>query len=114
MTHAPRAARSAVLLELTQFASLLIAILSLHAVLHAAFLEPGRNLEQQFWPALRMLLLAAVACLGSGFVFRIAHHGTGTLFRSLPMLLFWWAGGVMVTLFAVSWFVERYFLRLWS
>src|SRR5882757_6949525 len=98
MTRATRAARWAVLLELAQFASLLIAILSLHAVLHAAFLEPGRNLEQQFWPALRMLLLAAMACLGSGFVFRIAHQRTVSLLRSLPMLLFWWAGGVMVAL----------------
>jgi hypothetical protein len=30
------------------------------------------------------------------------------------MLIFWWAGGVIALLFAVSWFVERYFLHLWS
>ena len=48
-------------LELAKFASLLIGILSLDAVLHTAFLEPGRNLEQQLLPSLRMLLLAGNA-----------------------------------------------------
>jgi hypothetical protein len=107
-----------VFLELAKFASLLLGILSLDAVLHIAFLEPGRNLEQQFLPSLRMLLLAGAVCLGSGYIFRAWQQKAGqrnaSLAGSLPMLIFWWAGGVIALLFAVSWFVERYFLHLWS
>jgi hypothetical protein len=107
-----------VFLELAKFASLLIGILALDAVLHTAFLEPGRNLEQQLLPSLRMLLLAGTACLGSGYIFRTwqlkAGQRNATVARSLPMLIFWWAGGMITLLFAVSWFVERYFLHLWS
>jgi len=107
-----------VFLELAKFASLLLGILALDAVLPTAFLEPGRTLEQQLLPALRMLLLAGAVCLGSGYIFRAWQQTTGqrnaSVARSLPMLIFWWAGGVITLLFAVSWFVERYFLHLWS
>jgi hypothetical protein len=107
-----------VFLELAQFASLLLGILALDAVLHTAFLEPGRTLEQQLLPAVRMLLLAALACLGSGYIFRAWQKKAGrrdaSVASSLPMLIFWWAGGVISLLFAVSWIVERYVLHLWS
>jgi hypothetical protein len=107
-----------VFLELAKFASLLLAILSLDAVIHTAFLEPGSNLEHQLVPALRMLLLAGVVCLGSGYLFRIWQQREGkrtsSVARSLPMLMFWWAGGVITLLFALSWYVERYVLHLWS
>jgi hypothetical protein len=107
-----------VFLELAKFASLLLAILSLDAVIHTAFLEPGSNLEHQLVPALRMLLLAAAVSLGSGCIFRVWQQREGghriSVARSLPMLIFWWAGGVITLLFAVSWIVERYVLHLWS
>ncbi len=105
-------------LELAKFASLLLGILSLDELLHTAFLEPGRNLEQQLLPALRMLLLSGAVCLGSGYFFRIWQQKAGqrnaTIAGSLPMLIFWWASGSMALLFLVSWLVERYFLQLWS
>jgi hypothetical protein len=107
-----------VFLELAKFASLLLAILSLDAVIHTAFLEPGSNLKHQLIPSLRMLLLAAAVCLGSGCIFRVWQQREGrrrsSLAKSLPMLIFWWAGGVITLLFAVSWIVERYVLHLWS
>ena len=105
-------------LELAKFASLLLAILALNAVLHTAFLEPGRTLAQQFLPALRMLLLAAAASLASGLLFcweeKLATRRARPLARSLPMLMFWWGSGLLSLLFAASWFVERYVLHAWS
>ena len=105
-------------LELAKFASLLLGILSLDALLHTAFLEPGRNVEQQLLPSLQMLLLAGAVCLGSGYIFRIWQQKAGqrkaTIAGSLPMLIFWWAGGVIALLFFFSWLVERYFLELRS
>ena len=58
------------LLELAKFASLLLSILSLDAVLHSAFLEPGSNVQQRLLPSLDLLLVSAAVCLGSGYIFR--------------------------------------------
>ena len=108
----------AVFLELAKFASLLLSILSLDAVFHSAFLEPASDLQQRLLPSLELLMLAAAICLASGAIFREWEQRGGkpdaSLVRSLPMLIFWWAGGVITLLFAVSWIVERYVLHLWS
>ena len=107
-----------VFLELAKFASLLLGILSLDAVLHTAFLEPGRTLKQQLLPSIAMLVLAAVASLASGCIFSLWEKHTARrdtrVPRTLPMLIFWWGGGVLSLLFAAGWFVERYVLHLWS
>lgn len=108
------------LLELAQFASLLLGILTLDAVFHTAFLEPGSHLEQQLLPALRMLLLAAAVSLASGYIFRAAEprapqrsaRHDGSVAGSLPMMIFWWGSGVMALLFGLAWLLERYD-RLW-
>ncbi len=105
-------------LELAKFASLLLSILSLDALFHTAFLEPGSNLEQRLLPALERLLIAAAVCLGSGFIFREWERRTeprvGSLAGSLPMLLFWWGAGMMALLFALRWLIERYYLGRWG
>jgi hypothetical protein len=109
-----------VFLELAKFASLLLSVLTLDAVFHTAFLEPGSHLEQQLLPALRMLLLAAAVSLGSGYIFcageRRARQSSarhdGSVAGSLPMMIFWWGSGVMALLFFLAWLLERYD-RLW-
>ena len=106
----------AVFLELAKFASLLLSILTLDAVFHTAFLEPGSHLEQQLLPALRMLLLAAAVSLVSGYIFREGEKRSeqravrqdGSVAGSLPMMIFWWGSGVMALLFGLAWLVERY------
>ena len=103
-------------LELAKFASLLVSILTLDAVFHTAFLEPGSHLEQQLLPALRMLLLAAAVSLVSGYIFREGEKRSeqravrqdGSVAGSLPMMIFWWGSGVMALLFGLAWLVERY------
>jgi hypothetical protein len=106
-----------VFLEFAKFASLLLSIVSLDAVFHSAFLEPGSNLHQRLLPSLRMLLLAAVVCLGSGYIFRAWEQRAGrrgaTITGSLPMMIFWWGAGVMTLLFVLAWLLERYYLGLW-
>ncbi len=107
-------------LELAKFASLLLSILTLDAVFHTAFLEPGSHLEEQLLPALRMLLLAAAVSLGSGYIFCAAERRArqssathdGSVAGSLPMMIFWWGSGVMALLFFLAWLLERYD-RLW-
>jgi hypothetical protein len=102
-----------VFLELAKFASLLLSILSLDAVFHAAFLEPGTHFEQRLLPSCEMMLLAAAVCLGSGYIFRAyelrAGKRDGSVVGSLPMLIFWWGCGVIVLLFFLAWLLDRYF-----
>jgi hypothetical protein len=106
-----------VLLELAKFVSLLLSILSLNAVLHSAFLEPGSNLQQRLLPSLDMLLLAAAVCLSSGYIFRAWEQRAGkqhtSVIGSLPMMIFWWGAGTMALLYALGWLLERYCLELW-
>ncbi len=101
-------------LELAKFASLLLSILSLDALFHAAFLEPGEHLEHRLIAALEHLLIAAAACLASGWIFRAWDRRTdprpGGVVSSFPMLLFWWGSGIMALLFAARWLIERYYL----
>ena len=101
-------------LELAKFVSLLLSILSLDAVLHAAFMGPSSDLEQRLLPALRMLLLAAAVCMGSGYIFRAWDQKAGrrnaSLAASFPMQIFWWASGTMGLLFALAWYLQVYYL----
>lgn len=103
----------AVLLELAKFAALLFSILSLDAVFHSAFLEPAYDLQQRLLPSLELLVLAAVICLASGGIFREWEQRAGkreaSLVGSLPMLIFWWASGVMALLFGLTWLLNLYF-----
>jgi glycerol-3-phosphate acyltransferase PlsY len=111
------AVRTGVFLELAKFVSLLLSILSLDAVLHSAFLEPGSHLEQRLLPSLDMLLVAAAVSLGSGYIFSVWDQKTGkhnaSVVGSLPMMIFWWGAGIMAVLYALAWLWERYCLELW-
>lgn len=104
--------------ELVKFASLLLDILSLDAVLHVAFLEPGRTLREQWWPSCEMLLLAAAIAVAGGFVHSLAGGETAAqsipVVETLPMKIFWWGASLLLVLFAGGWYVERYILHLWS
>jgi hypothetical protein len=106
-----------VFLELAKFASLLLSILCLDAVLHSAFLEPGSNLQQRLLPSLDLLLVAAAVSLGSGYIFHLWDLKAGkryaTVAGSLPMMIFWWGAGVIALLYALGWLLERYCLELW-
>jgi hypothetical protein len=111
-----------VFLELAKFASLLLSILSLDALFHTAFLEPGERLEHRLLAALERLLIAAAVCLASGWIFDAwdrrmeprtdsrTNPRAGTVVSSFPMLLFWWGSGIMTLLFVARWLIERYYL----
>ena len=100
-------------LDLAKFASLLLSILSLDALFHAAFLEPATHFEQRLLPSLDMLLFAAAVSLGGGYIFRLSELKAGnrdaTVAKSLPMLIFWWGAGLIALLFALAWMLEHYF-----
>jgi hypothetical protein len=104
------------LLELGKFASLLLSILSLDAVFHAAFLAPATRFEQRLIPGLEMLLFSAAVCLGSGYIFHAWELKVGrrdtTVAGSLPMVIFWWGAGLILLFFFGAWVLNTYFFGL--
>lgn len=106
------------LLELGKFVSLLAGIVSLHVVFYTAFLAPVDGLCERVFQSLDMLVLACGVCLASGLIFKLWDRKAGittpSIAATLPMRIFWWFSGTVVLLFAVSSYIEEYYLPLSS
>jgi len=97
------------MLELTKPIALMLCMASLCAVFYTAFLVPASDLEQRTWDTVVLLSLAAGICFSSGMIFREpAQGGVGPVARTLPVQIFCWAAGLLLVLFAVSWYLETY------
>jgi hypothetical protein len=96
------------LLEAARPIALLLCLLSLCAVFHAAFLAPASDLEQRALDGTVLLSLAAGICLSSGLLFRDSSAGAGPLTRTLPVQMFCWAACLMLVLFVASWYLETH------
>jgi hypothetical protein len=104
------------LLELGKFGSLLLALLCLCAVFRSAFLMPEAGLTDRLIDAVKMLLVAAGICWGSGWLFHRWDLSVGiknsSIVSSFPMKVFWWALLLIVVLFVLSAYLEGYYLPL--
>ncbi len=102
------------LLELGRLFSLLLSILSLDALLASAFFVPGSHWDDRLLNSLMRILLAACICFASGLLFQ-RHHGKeadSDILRTLPVRLFFWALTGMALLFALSWYLEEYYVPM--
>jgi hypothetical protein len=105
-------------LELAKPVALLFCLLSLYALFHTAFLAPGSGvtilipgpeLHDRIIDSLLLFCLSTGISVVSGLLFReAAPHSHPTLSATLPMRLFYWATGIMLLLFIVSWYLETY------
>jgi hypothetical protein len=93
------------LVEVAKPIALMLCILSLYAVFHAAFLVPASDLHQKISGSLQLLALAAGISLISGMIFRESTSKPRLIF-TLPMQLFCWAVSIMLILFLISWYLE--------
>jgi len=96
------------LLEAAKPIALILCLISLCAVFHAAFLAPAIDLEQRALNAGILLSLAAGISLSSGLIFRESTAESAPLTRTLPMQMFCWAVCVMLLLFLASWYLETH------
>jgi uncharacterized membrane protein (GlpM family) len=97
------------LVEVAKPVALLLCMLSLFAVFHAAFLVPGSDLEEKIWDSLKLLALAGGISLVSGLIFRESvsdSSDSARLTGTLPVQVFCWAVSIMLVLFVVSWYLE--------
>jgi hypothetical protein len=100
------------LAEVAKPVALVFCILSLYAVFDAAFLGLSVSMQQRICDGLACLVLAAVISVISGLIFRDATPASSVsgsrLWATLPVQMFCWASGVMLVLFALSWYLETY------
>jgi uncharacterized membrane protein YedE/YeeE len=105
------------MVPLAKFIALTLSILSLCALLGHAFFIPGTSWEDRLIDGLGMMGLAASICFASGLIFEIPERRfdpepTPRLTRTLPVQLFFWAAGLMVVIFLLSWFLAVDFVPM--
>jgi hypothetical protein len=100
------------LLELARITSFFMAILSLYPVMLSAFFVPGSPWQERLGMALLQLALAACVSFASGLLFSWPTRTCAgqPLLSTLPVRLFFWAMMGMAILFALSWYLEIYYL----
>jgi len=102
------------LLDLTRFVSFLLSILSLSALVDTAFFLTATTWEQRLLASITRVVVAACICAASGMLFRIESFPAVPLSRTLPVRLFLWTLFGVSILFALSWFLETYYVpHLW-
>jgi hypothetical protein len=104
------------LLELARPLSFLLSILSLYPVLMNAFFVPGTRWTDRLEMALLHALFAGCVCFASGLLYTWpgtpARAATGSLTAALPVRLFFWTLTGTALLFALSWYLEAYYIPL--
>jgi cation transport ATPase len=103
------------LLEAGKALSFMLSILSLYPVIVGAFFVPGTHWEERLSMALAKIALAACVCFASGLFFAYPPRGHGkgdALLRTLPVQMFFWTVAGVAVLFALSWYLETYYVPL--
>jgi hypothetical protein len=100
------------LLEIGKALSLIMSILSLHALLVSAFFVPGSRWEERLANSLLRIVLAGCICFASGLLFQSTEKDEPPVMRTLPVRLFLWALAGMAVLFFLSWYLEEYYVPL--
>jgi hypothetical protein len=108
------------LLELLRPLSFFAGMLSLYPVMLSAFFVPGTRWEERFYAALLRVAVSACICFASGLLYThpaghetpSSHEAAHGLLTTLPVRLFFSAIGGMALLFALSWWLDTYYVPL--
>lgn len=103
------------ILELGKALSFFASILSLYALMGSAFFVPGTEWQDRLIASLLRIALAACICFASGILFRedaMQHtpESDPPLTKTLPVRLLYWSLLAMSLLFALSWFLETFYI----
>jgi hypothetical protein len=103
------------LLEISRALSFFLSILSLFPVLRSAFFVPGSHWQERLAMSLVYIALAVCVCFASGMLFSWpspANPKGQSLTSTVPVQMLLWALAGMAVLFAVSWYLEEYYVPL--
>ncbi|MGB6687103.1 MAG: hypothetical protein WBE76_04605 [Terracidiphilus sp.] len=102
------------MLDLARAVTFFLSILSLYWVMLSAFFVPGSRWQERLAACLVRVTVAACICLASGLLFawrpRLSGKEAVSPTATLPMRLFFWGLAGMAVLFALSWYIEEYYL----
>jgi len=102
------------LLDLGRAVTFILSILSLYWVMLSAFFVPGTRWQERLEICLLRVAIAACICCVSGLLFQgrapQPRSGRPSLLATPPVRLFFWGIGAISLLFAVSWYLEVYYL----
>ena len=108
------------MVTIAKFLALASSMLSLAVLMEHAFFVPGSPWADRLVSALILLGLSACVCFAAGLIFELPDRKfdpepTPRLTQTLPVRLFFWAAGLMVVIFAVSWFLAvDYMPMIWK
>lgn len=106
------------LLDLLRPLSFLAGILSLFPVLLSAFFVPGTHWEERLEMALLRVGFSAGICLLSGALYaRQSDSSSGrrqSVLSTLPVRVFLWALAGLSILFALTWYLDTYYMPIAS
>jgi lipopolysaccharide export LptBFGC system permease protein LptF len=109
-----------VLRELAKVAALILAILSIYALLASAFFAPGSPWQQRLLASVEMLAISGCVCFASGLLFQLTSQSAQSedgppVTRTLPVQLFFWSVGATVLMFLLSRYLEVYYIpTIWK
>jgi len=98
-------------LDLGKAVSFAMSILSLCALLDAAFFIPATRWEDRLVASFARIGFAGCVCLLSGLLFHFSQPQV-PLARTLPVRLFLWAVSGFSLFFALGWYLEVYYVPL--
>lgn len=108
--------RTSIWFELGKALSFMLSILSLFPMVVSAFFEPGTHWADRLTMSLLRIALAGCVCLASGlFFYRPARPGEDPglpLTQTLPVRMFFWTLLGVAAMFALSWYLDAYFVPL--
>ncbi|HMD41493.1 MAG TPA: hypothetical protein VKH45_00335 [Candidatus Acidoferrum sp.] len=100
------------LLEFGRAVSFALSILSLYTLLDSAFFVLGTTWEERLILSTARIGLAGCVCFASGLLFRHSTNPEVPLTQTLPVRLFFWTLFGVALLFALSWYLDVYYLPL--
>lgn len=108
------------MLDIGKALSFAASILSLYALMGAAFFVPGTHWQDRLIASAARIVIAACVCFASGILFRqeaLQRHPDSdlSLTSTLPVRLLFWGLSPMALMFLLSWFLEAYYVpHIWK
>lgn len=103
-------------LEIGKVLSFLLSVLALCEALISAFFVPGVGWEARLAVSALRIAIAGCLCFASGILFAMSEgvHGAvePPLMSTFPVQLFFWTLLWIAILFALSWYLDAYYVPL--
>lgn len=104
------------LLELGKVLSFFLSVMALCEALISAFFVPGIRWEERLAASALRIAIAGCVCFASGILFTMDTRAHGaphpSLISTFPVQLFFWVLLWMSVLFALSWYLDIYYVPL--